>query len=120
MDETTLAQEANMDALHAISYKKGCYTGQETVARVHFRGHVNRTLRQVRLAGGSIPPHGAPLMDNESKPVGDLRSTAPGDDGQLFGIAMLRREVPDAGELTWVSDDTAVHTVLVVGSADEA
>ncbi len=120
MDETTLAQEANMDALLAISYQKGCYTGQETVARVHFRGHVNRTLRRVRLGGGTIPPHGAPLLDKEEKPVGDVRSTAIGDDGQLIGIAMMRREVPDAGELTWVSADAAAHAVAVVGSADEA
>ena len=45
MDENTLAPEANFDALDGISYTKGCYTGQETVARVHFRGHVNRYLR---------------------------------------------------------------------------
>ncbi len=120
MDETTLAQEANMDALQAISYAKGCYTGQETVARVHFRGHVNRTLRRVRFAGTTTPPHGAPLLDHELKPVGDVRSTALAEDGQLVGIAMLRREVGDAGELTWVSDDTVVNAVSVVGAADEA
>jgi len=45
MDESTLAQEANLEALDAISFTKGCYTGQETVVRVHFRGHVNRSLR---------------------------------------------------------------------------
>jgi folate-binding protein YgfZ len=120
MDDSTLAQEANMDALEAISYKKGCYTGQETVARVHFRGHVNRTLRRVRFAAETIPPQGAPLLDQELKPVGDVRSTALSDDGQRVGIAMVRREVPDAGELTWASADGATWAVTVVGAADEA
>src|SRR2546422_4760216 len=46
MDDSTLPQEANFDELGAISYTKGCYIGQETVARVHFRGHVNRFLRK--------------------------------------------------------------------------
>ncbi len=120
MDDTTLAQEANMDALQAISYKKGCYTGQETVARVHFRGHVNRTLRRVRFAAPTMPARGTPLTDLEQKPVGDVRSTAIGDDGQQVGIAMVRREVPDAGELTWASDDGTIWAVTVIGAADEA
>ncbi len=120
MDETTLAQEANMDALQAISYQKGCYTGQETVARVHFRGHVNRTLRRVRFAAAMIPPQSAPLLDQELKPVGDVRSTAISDEGQRVGIAMVRREVPDAGELRWASEDGATWAVTVSGAADEA
>lgn len=45
-----LAQETGQDA-RAISFDKGCYTGQEVVARIHFRGHVNRILRGFRLAG---------------------------------------------------------------------
>ena len=51
IDDTTIPQEANFDELGAISYTKGCYTGQEVVARVHFRGHVNRHLR-----GLAYPP----------------------------------------------------------------
>ncbi|HZX48637.1 MAG TPA: aminomethyltransferase family protein [Nitrospirota bacterium] len=42
MDEDTIPIEANLD--HAISYTKGCYVGQETIARIKFKGHVNRTL----------------------------------------------------------------------------
>jgi aminomethyltransferase len=57
--EENLAQEAGQDA-RAISFDKGCYTGQEVVARIHFRGHVNRILRGFRLiepsAGGSEAP----------------------------------------------------------------
>lgn len=118
MDEGTLAQEANMDALHAISYQKGCYTGQETVARVHFRGHVNRTLRRVRYGGSVAPPIGAPLLAGDASVVGDARSTAVGDDGQLVGIAMLRRAVEVGSVLAWTDADGAAQTAVVVGEAD--
>ena len=62
MDDTTLPQEANLEELQAISYTKGCYTGQETVARVHFRGHVNRHLRSLRFVARETPPTGADVF----------------------------------------------------------
>ncbi|OYV72860.1 MAG: hypothetical protein B7Z72_03830, partial [Gemmatimonadetes bacterium 21-71-4] len=61
IDDGTLVQEANFDELQAISYTKGCYVGQEVVARVHFKGHVNRHLRGLRAAGTAGPPSGAVL-----------------------------------------------------------
>jgi folate-binding protein YgfZ len=93
MDDGTLVQEANMDELHAISYSKGCYTGQETVARVHFRGHVNRRLRGLLLAGTALPARGAGLLDSEGKPVGDVRCTARSPRLGGIALAMIRREV---------------------------
>ncbi|MGH7617868.1 MAG: YgfZ/GcvT domain-containing protein, partial [Gemmatimonadaceae bacterium] len=59
IDESTIPQEANFDELEAISYTKGCYVGQEVVARVHFRGHVNRHLRGLCSPVGDAPPTGA-------------------------------------------------------------
>ena len=93
IDESTLPQEANLEELHAISYTKGCYTGQETVARVHFRGHVNRHLRGLRSASPEPPATLAALFDDTGKQVGDVRSTAASP--RLGGIAlgMVRREV---------------------------
>lgn len=118
MDETTLAQEANMDGLEAISYKKGCYTGQETVARVHFRGHVNRTLRRITLPDGQVPAVGTSLAASDGAAVGDARSTAKNDAGTLAGLAMLRRAIGDAAELAWLDADGGRHPVLVNGVAD--
>jgi tRNA-modifying protein YgfZ len=118
MDETTLAQEANMDGLEAISYKKGCYTGQETVARVHFRGHVNRTIRRITLPDGDAPAPATSLMSAEGAAVGDARSTAKNEAGALIGLAMLRREVGDGAELAWTDPDGGRHPVLVNGVAD--
>ena len=93
IDESTLPQEANFEELHAISYTKGCYTGQETVARVHFRGHVNRHLRGLRSASAEPPTAGAVLFDATGKQVGDVRSAAASP--RLGGIAlgMVRREI---------------------------
>lgn len=119
MDENTLAQEANMDALQAISYRKGCYTGQETVARVHFRGHVNRTLRRVHFADGIAPAIMTPLMNDEGTAVGDCRSSARGPDGSVAGIAMLRRELGDQASVHWTDAAGARHTGRVIGVADE-
>jgi folate-binding protein YgfZ len=99
MDETTLAQEARMDELGAISYEKGCYTGQETVARVHFRGHVNRMLRGICFARDVELARGTPLARSDGSDVGDVRSTALAPDGGI-GLAMLRREVAIGERLT--------------------
>ena len=93
VDDATIPQEANFDELHAISYTKGCYTGQETVARVHFRGHVNRHLRGLRLATPDLPPARTPVADGTGKVVGDVRSAALSPRLGPIAIAMLRREV---------------------------
>lgn len=94
MDESTLPQEANFDELGAISYTKGCYIGQETVARVHFRGHVNRFLRRLRFVTRPAPPRGAALIDETGKAIGDVRSVALSPRFGGVGLGMVRREIP--------------------------
>ena len=93
MDDTTLPQEANFDELGAISYTKGCYIGQETVARVHFRGHVNRFLRKLRFVSRPAPPRGAELVDEAGKVIGDIRSVALSPRFGGVGLGMVRREI---------------------------
>jgi folate-binding protein YgfZ len=94
MDESTLPQEANFDELGAISYTKGCYIGQETVARVHFRGHVNRFLRRLRFVTRPAPPKGAELFDEAGKVIGEIRSSALSPRFGGVALGMVRREVP--------------------------
>lgn len=53
MDETTIVPELGLDGL--ISYSKGCYIGQEIIARIHFRGHVAKQLTGLVLSGDSEP-----------------------------------------------------------------
>ena len=100
MDDTTLPQEANLDTLGAISFTKGCYTGQETVARIHFRGHVNRRLRGLQ-GSAPLPRHGH-ILDASGKVVGDVRSSVISPRLGPIAFAMLRREVA-AGDTVLVS-----------------
>jgi len=93
MDDSTLPQEANFDDLGAISYTKGCYIGQETVARVHFRGHVNRFLRKLRFVTRPAPPTGAELLDEAGKVIGDIRSVALSPRFGGVALGMVRREI---------------------------
>jgi folate-binding protein YgfZ len=119
MDESTLPQEANMDELHAVSYTKGCYVGQETVARIHFRGHVNRTLRRLSFTDDVIPPRGTPLTDADQKDVGDIRSGVHSTGAGAIGIGMVRRELEDGATLRAQWEGGATD-VVVAGKANGA
>jgi len=111
MDDSTLPQEANLDELGAISYTKGCYIGQETVARVHFRGHVNRFLRRLRFVTRPAPPKGAELVDETGKVIGDLRSVALSPRYGGVALGMVRREVPPGTTLQarWPGGECSVQ-----------
>lgn len=106
MDDTTIAQEARLEELDAISYTKGCYTGQEVVARVHFRGHVNRGLRGLRASGTEPPRPRAALFDDTGKAVGDVRSSVSSPRHGGIALGMLRREIESGARLVarWSAD----------------
>lgn len=96
----------------AISFSKGCYLGQETIARIDSRGHVNRLLRGLVFDGDLRPVTGAGVRArDESAPtgqeVGQVSSVAPrvGTTGMAAAMAMVRREV--AREGTEVSVETS-------------
>ena len=89
--EKTLPQEVRFDEIDGVSYTKGCYTGQETVARLHFRGHTNRGLRGLIWQEGELPP-GTAVTTDDGKEVGTVRSTLFLPDRSV-ALALLRREV---------------------------
>jgi folate-binding protein YgfZ len=107
MDDNTLVQEARMDDLAAISYTKGCYTGQETVARVHFRGHVNRLLRGVSLPRDVVVARGTPLRKDDGTVVGDIRSVVVSPREGHIGLAMVRREIEPGTVLSAPAEGSA-------------
>jgi folate-binding protein YgfZ len=97
LDERVLPAEAGLDR-RAIDFEKGCYPGQEPVARQHYRGRVNRTLRVLRLEGDELPVHDAELT-YEGKTVGRVTSAArDGDD--VTALAYVRVEVPQDAALS--------------------
>lgn len=92
VDAKTIPQEVRYDELGGVSYTKGCYTGQETVSRLHFRGHANRLLRG--LAFDTPPEQQDPLpVTQPDREVGRVTSLVPFPDGRCIALAVLRREV---------------------------
>jgi folate-binding protein YgfZ len=90
IDEKTLPQEARFDELGGVSYTKGCYLGQETVARLHFRGHPNRELRGLEWEDAG--PLEGRTIEGAGRVAGTVRSTLV-IGGRRFGLAPIRREV---------------------------
>jgi tRNA-modifying protein YgfZ len=99
LDETILPAEAGLDETH-VSFTKGCYPGQEPIARLHYRGRPNRRLR--RLEVESAQPGDEIVQDG--KPVGRVTSAVP---GQALGY--VRREVPDDAELEIAGQPARLH-----------
>jgi folate-binding protein YgfZ len=98
LDDTVIPQEAGLNE-RAVSFTKGCYVGQETVARLHYRGKPNRHLRGLRLAAPVAP--GTPLLLGERQ-VGTLGSSVVSPVLGPIALAIVRREaepgaVLDAG-----------------------
>jgi folate-binding protein YgfZ len=91
LDESILPAEAGLDETH-ISFTKGCYPGQEPIARQHYRGKVNRRLRVLEITGGAQA--GDELM-LDGKTVGRITSSANG-----IALGYVRVEVADNVELT--------------------
>ena len=95
IDDRILPAEAGLDETH-VSFAKGCYPGQEPVARLHFRGHPNRGLRVVELE--ELPEHDTPLL-HDGREVGRVTSAARREDGTVVALAYVRTEVPDDAPL---------------------
>ena len=95
IDDRVLPAEAGLDETH-ISFGKGCYPGQEPVARLHYRGHPNRALRVLQLE--DVPDYDAELV-HDGKVVGRVTSAVRRDDGSVVALAYVRKEVPDDAPL---------------------
>jgi tRNA-modifying protein YgfZ len=88
LDETTIPQEAGLNE-RAVSFSKGCYVGQETVARLHYRGRPNRHLRGLRL---SAPADTGQELHLGERPVGRVGSAVLSPDLGPIALALVRRE----------------------------
>src|SRR2546425_327028 len=101
VDEKTIPQEVRYDEIGGVSYTKGCYTGQETVSRLHFRGHTNRYLRGLMFDAGpaATPAPGWTTVTHLDRDVGRVTSLAwvpeagVAGGGLWIGLALVRREV---------------------------
>jgi folate-binding protein YgfZ len=96
IDDRVLPAEAGLDS-RAIDFEKGCYPGQEPIARQHYRGRVNRTLRVLAIDGAELPAYDTEVV-HAGKVVGRMTSVAREGDG-VVGLAFVRVEVPHDIEL---------------------
>jgi aminomethyltransferase len=110
LDADTFPAEAGLEA-RAVSFEKGCYVGQETVARMHYKGHPNRRLRILRAE--QELSSGAPVNAADGSDVGRVGTVSPADGGRS-ALAVLRREVEpgdavDAGGVAATVFETPVQ-----------
>jgi folate-binding protein YgfZ len=100
LDDKTLVHETGLDA-ESVSYSKGCYLGQEVVARIEYRGHVNRMLRGVIVGTNVLPPEGATVVAGDRE-VGLVTSVSESLSLRApVGLSLLRVDAGDDVELRW-------------------
>jgi tRNA-modifying protein YgfZ len=98
IDDRVLPAEAGLTE-RAVSFTKGCYPGQEPIARLHYRGHANRGLRVLTL--DALPAPETEIL-YEGKAVGRITSAAR-DGDRVVALAYVRREVPEGAPLDLAS-----------------
>jgi folate-binding protein YgfZ len=109
MDAATMPAEAAI-VEDAVSFTKGCYIGQETVARLHYKGKPNRHLRGLKLSGAAEP--GVPLRLGE-KEVGTLGGAVVSPALGPIGLAIVRREAEPGTQLTVGEDGVTAEVVAL-------
>ena len=105
IDDRVLPAEAGLTE-RAVSFTKGCYPGQEPIARLHYRGHANRVLRVLELDVDEPPPYDAELS-YEGKAVGRITSAARRRDGTVVALGYVRTSVPVDATLDLAGSGTA-------------
>ena len=109
LDDTVIPQEAGLNA-RAVSFTKGCYVGQETVARLHYRGKPNRSLRGLAL---SSPAHVGDELTLGERPVGRLGSVSVSPRFGPIALALVRREAEN-GAVVAVGEEGVSATVVAL------
>jgi folate-binding protein YgfZ len=107
LDENVIPQEAGLNE-RAVSFTKGCYVGQETVARLFYRGKPNRHLRGLKLSAPVEP--GTPLILGE-KEVGRVTSAAVSPVHGPIGLAIVRRQAELGATLAAGDGDVTAEVV---------
>jgi len=111
VDETVLLPEIPLDRY--VSYTKGCYIGQEVVARVKYRGHVNRSLTGLTFDGDRVPKHDAAIQKDDSD-AGRVTSAVHSFAlNRPIALAFVRREYLEPGTPVTVKDGDQALTARV-------
>ncbi len=118
--ETFVPQMVNLDSLNGISFKKGCYTGQEIVARTHYLGKVKRRTLLARIDGDKAPRPADPVFGSDTaEAVGQVVRAAAAPSGGYDLLAEIRAESAAAGTLRWGTPDGPALNLLTLPYAVE-
>ncbi|WP_411380761.1 YgfZ/GcvT domain-containing protein [Pseudomonas sp. MPB26] len=97
--ELFIPQMLNLQAVGGVSFKKGCYTGQEIVARMQYLGKLKRRLYRLRLDTTQLPEPGTPLFSpNHNSSIGEVVLAAKADQTVEL-LAVLQAEAADSGDV---------------------
>jgi folate-binding protein YgfZ len=115
--EQFVPQMANMEVLGGVSFQKGCYTGQEVVARTQHLGKVKRRMYLAHVSGGTAPQPGDELLgketpDTERQSAGAVVNAQPSPDGGFDLLAVIHISSVEAGEIRWKTPDGPVLEFL--------
>ena len=110
LTDDVLAEEAGLLASH-VHLDKGCYPGQETVARVHNLGQVQRRLAGLRFGGDAVAPFRSDLVTDDGRRAGQVRTGVVHPELGPIALAYVRRVVPD-GSLVMAGDQVATVVAL--------
>ena len=103
--DSFIVQMINLDAQNYISFKKGCYTGQEIVARAHYRGTVKRRMYILNLATSTLPAIGEGLINSDGKVIGNVANVALASDKTIEILAILAIKSADSTQVKFADLD---------------
>lgn len=110
MDETTVVTETNLD--DAVSYTKGCYVGQEIIARIKYRGHVAKKLRGLVFEKPAIVAHGTSIKSKDDKDIGHVTSSVYSPHlGRRLALAYIKFDYIAPGTEVKTSDGLPAQVV---------
>lgn len=110
-EETTekfLPQELNLDEIGALSFDKGCYPGQEVIARLHYRGQVKRRLHSCHVEAGSAASPGMKLKDDVGKNAGMILAAVPDAKEGMNVLAVIDTECVESCNIQ-LEDGSNLH-----------
>lgn len=126
--EDFVPQMLNLDLMNAINFKKGCYTGQEIVARTHYLGKVKRRTLRGQIESSDLPEAGDDILNSTQEVVGKIVRSAPATDNKADVLVEVRLDnvvldKPELSKLTWHDKPLSLHAdnvSLLVATAAEA
>lgn len=103
-----IPQMVNLDLIGGVSYSKGCYPGQEIVARTHYLGRIKQRMHRVHIGGGGAPEPGDPLYSalfGAEQASGSVVNVAPHPQGGNEALAVIQTAALGVGNLHWKSPE---------------